>query len=242
MVDRGTGKTSRLLLRASLEMLKGNNVIVYVESMQETRRHLHIVVGILTGLHIPSKVARDTVRLEEEMSGWIKFLIQPQTRYIDERLSGIGLVKVFYDNCCTIDSFNHLYRFLSNFYPCSVFILGEGEKYPSVEHAYQASKTADVSERHRILHASTPGKAKKLGQEVLLRSDWDKVKLGIMRELLISKFQNKSLFAKLLNTGDAVLIEGNSWGDDFWGVCTQRGQNHLGELLMELRDDAGAIL
>jgi predicted NAD-dependent protein-ADP-ribosyltransferase YbiA (DUF1768 family) len=32
------------------------------------------------------------------------------------------------------------------------------------------------------------------------------------------------------------LIEGNWWGDTYWGVCNGVGENHLGKLLMKIRD------
>lgn len=38
-------------------------------------------------------------------------------------------------------------------------------------------------------------------------------------------------------TGDAELIEGNHWGDTFWGVCNGVGQNNLGKLLMAIRSE-----
>jgi hypothetical protein len=43
----------------------------------------------------------------------------------------------------------------------------------------------------------------------------------------------------LLLTGDEELIEGNFWGDVFWGVCNGVGKNHLGKILMEVRSELG---
>ena len=57
-----------------------------------------------------------------------------------------------------------------------------------------------------------------------------------MRDALIQKFSDKKLQKKLIDTGDAELIEGNWWGDKFWGVCEGEGENHLGKLLMEVRE------
>lgn len=138
-----------------------------------------------------------------------------------------------------IDSFRGRYGFLSNFYRHARPIrLLDGSECFTVEHAFQAMKTHDPGERRRIVAAKTPGKAKALGRRATLRPDWDREKLGIMREVLRLKFQNNpELKDKLLETGDAELIEGNTWGDTFWGVCRGRGENHLGKLLMELRGD-----
>jgi hypothetical protein len=40
---------------------------------------------------------------------------------------------------------------------------------------------------------------------------------------------------KLLATEYVELIEGNNWGDTFFGVCNGEGENWLGRLLMNLR-------
>ena len=46
---------------------------------------------------------------------------------------------------------------------------------------------------------------------------------------------NFYLLHKLLTTGDAKIVEGNTWGDTFWGVCGGVGENHLGKVLMRIR-------
>lgn len=132
-----------------------------------------------------------------------------------------------------IDSFKGEYEFLSNFYPATVSY--EGTVYPSVEHAFQAAKTLDPQMRLKIRLSNAAG-AKKLGRQLDLRSDWETIKVDVMRELLKAKFSDPELRAKLKATGKEPLVEGNWWGDTFWGVCRDRGENHLGVLLMEIRD------
>lgn len=125
-------------------------------------------------------------------------------------------------------------RFLSNFYPAIVSY--EGKKYPTSEHAFQAAKTLDKLAIEKIRMAKTPGKAKRLGRKVVLRDDWDTVRILIMERIVRSKFSNDTaLKEKLLATGDQELIEGNHWGDTFWGVCEGIGENNLGKLLMRVR-------
>ena len=80
-----------------------------------------------------------------------------------------------------ITSFDGNYAWLSNFYPC--FVTFEGIIYKSVEHAYQAAKTLNIYEREEIWAAKNPGRAKRLGQKAALRSDWDDVKVDIMRNI-----------------------------------------------------------
>jgi len=111
--------------------------------------------------------------------------------------------------------------------------------YPSVEHAYQAAKCAKLRDAAIIRQCDSAGMAKRLGKEVELRPDWPKIKLEIMADLLWQKFVlNPELRARLLTTGDRELIEGNTWGDTYWGKCNQVGENHLGRLIMRLRDFA----
>lgn len=128
-------------------------------------------------------------------------------------------------------------RFLSNFHPA--LVVYEGIIYPTTEHAYQAAKTLDEGWRYEISAQTTPGKAKRLGRQAPLRADWEKVKLGVMLEIVRLKFSppHFSLIDQLLATGEELLVEGNTWGDTFWGVCRGRGENHLGEILMQVRDE-----
>lgn len=136
-----------------------------------------------------------------------------------------------------ISSFMDKYHFLSNFHITP--ILYEGVTYPSVEHAFQAAKTLNKAERMSILKAFSPGVTKRIGKTVSLRDDWESVKVNIMRDLLEIKFSDPDLREKLLSTKDARLIEGNTWGDKYWGCIFYKGNwvgsNKLGELLMNLR-------
>ena len=132
-----------------------------------------------------------------------------------------------------ITSFTGENRFLSNFYPCMVRM--EGIEYPSVEHAYQAAKTLNVAEREEIV-SLTAGQAKRRGYRVTLRADWESIKLGIMEDLVRQKFNDRILRDMLLAT-EGDLIEGNDWGDKFWGVCDGEGENWLGKILMKVRSE-----
>ena len=138
-----------------------------------------------------------------------------------------------------IDSFSGTWGFLSNFAPCDVWL--DGVKYTSVEIAYQAAKTLILKQREKfLLNGVTPAMAKKMGRGLKLRPDWEEVKVGIMRDLLMQKFNPTILRRKLIATFQAELIEGNFWGDTFWGVCRGVGENWLGKLLMEVRKHYGS--
>lgn len=132
-------------------------------------------------------------------------------------------------------SFRDEYFFLSNFYPVEIKL--DGIVYPNAETAFQAQKTLDVEERRKFSMLKNPVQAKRLGRKVKLRDDWEEVKLDIMTEVVSQKFlQHPHLIEMLLQTGDEELVEGNKWGDRFWGVCKGKGENHLGKILMKIRD------
>ena len=135
-----------------------------------------------------------------------------------------------------IDSFSGEHRFLSNFWYHPIRM--GGKLYPTNEHAFQAAKTLSPLQREMIQLAESPGMAKLLGRTVNLRDDWEEIKLDVMYQINLHKFANGTLRDKLVATGDAELIEGNHWGDKFWGVCDGEGQNHLGKILMAVREEA----
>lgn len=134
-----------------------------------------------------------------------------------------------------IERFSGEFAFLSNFYP-SVVRCRDGHLVPTVEHGYQGAKTRMINKRLAIYSATSPGRAKRLGNRVDLRLDWDDVKVEVMRDLLINKFAIPELRELLLDTGGTHLEEGNTWGDRIWGTVAGVGQNLLGRLLMEIRE------
>ena len=133
-----------------------------------------------------------------------------------------------------INSFSGQYRWLSNFWPAEVMF--DSALYTSVEHAYQAAKTVDIAQREQIRLAATAGIAKKLGRSVTMRPHWNEIKLNVMTKLVARKFaHHEYLRTKLLATGSEELVESNYWGDTYWGVCNNVGENNLGKILMAVR-------
>lgn len=140
-----------------------------------------------------------------------------------------------------IASFTEDHRFLSNFSRVPGRLTALGMTANSAEHIYQAAKTDDPVERMRILEQTTPGRAKKIAAEATMRATWDDIKIKVMTEIIAAKFHpdnHPDLVTKLLDTGAAELVEGNHWGDRFWGVDNNdlTGENHLGRLLMARRE------
>lgn len=134
-----------------------------------------------------------------------------------------------------INRFDGDFAFLSNFFPS--VIIGEDEIiYPSVEHYFQAQKTLDLVQRQMIAEAKSPGVAKRMGRRVALRSDWEEIKDKVMLFAVRQKFKDPRLATLLLATKNETLIEGNYWGDTYWGVDVDKGgENHLGKILMQVR-------
>ena len=138
-----------------------------------------------------------------------------------------------------IERFVGPYAFLSNFYPCE--FVWDDIVWKHSEGAYQAAKTLERDGRLIMSRIHKPGETKALGKRITLREDWNEVKDGIMLDIVRAKFrQNLDLAQKLVDTGDAVLEEGNYWNDRYWGVCpagSVHGQNKLGKILMIVREE-----
>lgn len=139
-----------------------------------------------------------------------------------------------------ITAFKGEFFFLSNFYPVTITV--DNIDFPSVEHAYVAAKTNDIETKRFIANISTPGKVKRFGRTLELVENWDNKKVIVMKDLLKLKFNwtlNPLLSQKLTQTYPQHLIEGNTWGDKFWGMnfINNRwvGENILGVLLMNRR-------
>ena len=129
--------------------------------------------------------------------------------------------------------FRNEYWFLSNMFECP--IVYRGLKFRNVEAAFHAQKSEKDASRFCNLDGFT---AKKLGRAIPLRADWSAVRIQLMTEIIYAKFtQNTALQKLLLNTGNTPIIEENSWNDTFWGTCNGRGQNHLGKILMNIREN-----
>ena len=139
-----------------------------------------------------------------------------------------------------IDKFRGNYGFLSNFHPSALCY--KGNTYPTAEHLFQALKTTSRRGRRKISLAATPTLAKRMGRRVPLRKNWEDIKLEMMEGIIHLKFLDPELKRSLFNTGDVKLMEGNYWHDNFWGNCychkcrKINGQNHLGKILMKVRD------
>lgn len=138
------------------------------------------------------------------------------------------------EDITTINEFKGEFWFLSNFYPSPITM--DEITYPTAEHAFQAGKTADMALRKQIAVEPTPGRAKRAGRRLPIVQNWDEIRLDHMRLVVSLKFdQHQDLLVLLRETGKRSLVEGNNWGDTFWGQVNGRGENWLGRILMDER-------
>lgn len=130
--------------------------------------------------------------------------------------------------------FRNEFFFLSNFYKVTLHDIDFPEiTYSSVEAAFQAAKTLSKEERS-VFCGIAPGDAKRLGRRVTLRPDWETIKLSIMERYLRQKFSRPDL-ARRLSAVSNPIVEENTWGDRYWGVCRGIGRNELGKLLEKIK-------
>lgn len=134
-----------------------------------------------------------------------------------------------------ISSFDGEFFFLSNFYNCEVPY--ENLVYKNAEAAFHSAKNNNEYYKKRLAQYSAK-QAKAAGRKILLRIDWEQVKDKIMYDVVKSKFtHNQNLKNKLLATGNVTLVEGNTWGDTYWGQCYGKGKNKLGQILERVRGE-----
>lgn len=133
---------------------------------------------------------------------------------------------------------NGKYGFLSNLHKAQIEF--EGITFPTSEHAYQFGKFRDESTRDWAMKSPKPHLLAILSHNLFswdIVSNWSKIKVNRMEEILRVKFQDIELRKKLLDTGGSILIE-DSKTDSFWGIGKKgKGKNMLGELLMKIRDE-----
>jgi ribA/ribD-fused uncharacterized protein len=148
-----------------------------------------------------------------------------------------------------IPKFEGEHHFLSNFHhsPITIMVAGTEEVvFPSGEHMFQALKYKAMvlpgeleqwNYVQKVIADPDPSKAKYAGRSVAIDSKkWEGMRIEMMRQTVWEKFkQNQNLVTPLLDTGSAMLVEGNTWGDTFWGRVDGKGYNLLGSILMEVR-------
>jgi ribA/ribD-fused uncharacterized protein len=130
----------------------------------------------------------------------------------------------------------------------------DGTQFPTVEHYFQAMKAKEFKDDEiyeKIVKAKTSKAAKALGKKVkgFEKEVWDSKKDDIMRLGIRTKFiQHPELRKQLQETGERMIGEADA-RNTYWGIGTSqtsekskhpekwRGQNKIGKILMELRQE-----
>ncbi len=135
-----------------------------------------------------------------------------------------------------------LYGVFSNLYRREIVF--ETRTYPTAEHAYQAGKARKPEVREWLMSAPSPSLLAMAAHGLYywdVAPGWSTTKFGRMRSVLVAKFtQHDDLRKILLATGDARLVESatvDSPVNRLWGEVNGVGQNMLGKLLMEVREE-----
>ena len=135
-----------------------------------------------------------------------------------------------------IKEFQNEFRWLSNFAPVKIIL--DGVEFPSIEHAYMSAKSDDMKWKKFCSNPNNKANdVKRQSRNIVLKENWNNIKLDVMVECVKQKFNQEPYRTKLLETGTLYIQEGNRWNDKFWGVClkTNKGENHLGKLIMDVR-------
>lgn len=134
------------------------------------------------------------------------------------------------------------YGEFSNFYRS--FMVIDRKIYLTNEHYYQSQKFVGNKFEEIVRIQSSPMKAKRIARSIeaekYLRPDWNDIKVSVMAKGLYHKFKNEILRNLLLSTGNSEIVEYSN-KDKFWGRNSENdGQNILGKMLMELREQIRA--
>lgn len=153
-----------------------------------------------------------------------------------------------------LDTEKQIFFYEQDFYVLSNFssfkVIWRGIEFDTSEHAYHYAKFIQSSglpfgpgckiAGEAILKSKSAHEAFKIAErnKVYRDCNWNNVKESVMKEILFAKVaQHEYVYKKLMETGDRELIE-DSWRDSYWGWGPNKdGQNMLGKLWMEIREE-----
>ena len=143
---------------------------------------------------------------------------------------------------------------LSNFYYCKLVI--DGKKYNSSEKAYQVMKAKfhkNKAIEDELMEAHFVSDVKKISEKIQVSAEWIDQRVDVMRKILRAKADQSQTYRKKLLNCKGQIVEAIR-GDLFWSAGLDEkelrelprerwpGQNVLGQLHMELRDELEEFL
>jgi predicted NAD-dependent protein-ADP-ribosyltransferase YbiA (DUF1768 family) len=134
-----------------------------------------------------------------------------------------------------IIGFKDKYEFLSNDYPCQIYLEWDDLAYNNVTSALIAQKSEDKGTRRKFTRLNGM-KARKKESSIPDNPEWDKNKDKLLFDILMAKFKSSDLKKKLLDTKDKKLINVTTYPDPYYGIRDGYGQNKLGQILEKVRE------
>jgi predicted NAD-dependent protein-ADP-ribosyltransferase YbiA (DUF1768 family) len=153
-----------------------------------------------------------------------------------------------YENAVAVTRIGDTFNGLSNMSVEFPVLINGSLRVSNCENLFQALKFPDYPElQSQVLTQQTPMGARtlsnRLENKIRIRSDWTDIQLEAMAYCIRAKLiWNWVGFGNILReaTGKEIL-ENSSKTDRYWGVVSTtdgyKGMNHLGQLLMGLRDE-----
>ena len=144
-------------------------------------------------------------------------------------------------NMDVIESFGGTYRWLSNFTVLEYPIEYKGYMFKTTENLYQAHKALH-NDDVKFISELTAGHAKRVGRVIEMDPLFETNKIKIMYDIQLQKYSQPKFKQLLLLTGNMKIIEGNTWHDNIWGICScdkcgSNGTNYLGRIIMKIRNE-----
>ena len=220
--------------KAELYFLMGADKLDLLVHLNKSRRFLDEFKVVLFSRE--GKNIEETLRAEPSLSEYLhRIVILPQPEGLDTISSSEVRKRMLEGESCRemlcagvwelfkklspadfpdmIRKFKGENAFLGNRFSCK--FIWKGERYGSVEAAVLKEK------------------------ESMSSYEWECNCIDIMEAIVRAKFeQNTSLMESLVKTGKCLLVNGNRIQETFWGVdlYSWQGENHLGKILMKIRD------
>lgn len=123
-------------------------------------------------------------------------------------------------------------------------VLFEDARHPTAEHAYQSGKARKPEVRRWLMAAPSPALLAMAAHGLYhwdIAPGWSRGRYDRMLAVVRAKFAQHPAIAEILvKTGDARLVESATVDNDVnrrWGEVNGRGQNWLGKILMQVRDE-----
>lgn len=177
--------------------------------------------------------------IEDDRITQINTMEKPSYTPLEMREDEISFAELVYQATEVPMGFRGRYAFLSNM-AYSPFEMN-GHWFLTAENAFHFWKCKYREDAMRFeagnpASINDPYEAKKAGRKVVMRDNWNDIRVRVMEAVVEAKFsQNENLAKRLLATEGIDLCENNTWNDTFWGKCNGVGENHLGKILCKVR-------